>query len=264
MQTNYSYTNGRNYLKNLMERKKSFSWKFSGQLEILEYNGRRKIFNCDPWTKETFILQTQIKKELEEQEPPAIDTNINYFDFQPPKMGKTKTFKNVKGIDLSAAYQTFAYNLGYISEVLYKKCLEANKVSRLRSWGAIAKKNTTFHFDRGECKESENDTSKLRPFFFSTARHVGEVMNECKEISGENYLFHWVDCVFFEANAKKEQEIIDLLDLYNLPYHFEEIEYITINSLSNLYRVEKKEKGKNKKRFNFAKNKVEKYEFVNF
>lgn len=264
---------GRAYLLRLIRDKKNFSWHFSGTSERLEYGDYNIFMNVSKWKNKIFALGKEIEKQVEAApEPDTKPKNIKYHFFKPPaktlenydSQKNEWLYTNISGVDLSAAYHQAAHNLGFIDEDTLKRCLNSDKETRLKAWGSIAKKKTIYTFESGEVKEVKTDESPNRPYFFASADYVGEVMHEAGQAIGHNYLFHWVDCIFFENYNKAAQQVEQVFDLYNLPYHYEKIEYLKITEQKNHYKVEKKETGKSAKIFRFAKYGVEEYEFLNF
>jgi len=269
----YISGSGRAYLLRLIRDKKNFTWHFSGTSERLEYGDYNIFLNVSKWKNKIFALSKQIEKQVEQAEKPGqLKKGIKYHFFQPPAKSAENydsqksewLYKNISGVDLSAAYHQAAYNLGFIDEDTLKKCLNSDKETRLKAWGSIAKKKTIYNFESGEVKEVKTEESEHRPFFFASADYVGEVMHEAGQAIGHNYLFHWVDCIFFENYNQAAEQVERVFDLYNLPYHYEKIEYLKITELKNHFKVEKKEAEKSPKIFRFAKHSVEEYEFLNF
>jgi hypothetical protein len=53
--------------------------------------------------------------------------------------------------------------------------------------------------------------------FFSVSLKTDEIMNICRTIADKNFMFYWVDAIFFQTE-KTKNDIIEYLNDLNIPY----------------------------------------------
>ena len=123
---------------------------------------------------------------------------------------------NVYEIDLSSAYWNFAYREGIINTVLYNKGQQVDKLVRLAALGSLAKQVTTMYFDGVRWTVKGITEGGKADYFFRVAELTGEIMHRLKLEAGPDYLFFWVDAIFFQGDALNKIESV-LAEL-NLPY----------------------------------------------
>lgn len=137
---------------------------------------------------------------------------IDYFKFNTKiKIGSVYE-DNVYGIDITSAYWKAAHLLGIIDTKLYQKGMDKGKVVRLASLGSLAKKKTTWEFDGKEFKKLPDVLSPHSNLWFVVCKHVSDVMNRAAKALGSDFLFFWVDCVYFKAdNEANKAKVLQVL-----------------------------------------------------
>lgn len=160
-------------------------------------------------------FKNQVKKNMDKAL--LVDVSkIKYFDysgklFNGLEVGEVRTFKRVIEIDISAAYLYAFLNYGFIDEILFKKIIELPKQKRLPIMGAIASVKTKQDYINGlpvgEPELVKNDL--LRNVWFFISKKIDELLLHCKQLAGSNYLFYYVDGIYFSGDEKIKNKIID-------------------------------------------------------
>lgn len=129
-------------------------------------------------------------------------SSIQYIDNH--NLKNATLTKDLYEIDLNGAYWNFAYKDGYLNQEVYLKGLKVSKMARLISLGALAKKPHFKVFDGEEYTVCYHGADlKTAPVFFNSSLRTCNVMNALKFISGNDYLFYWVDAIFFRGEETK-------------------------------------------------------------
>jgi hypothetical protein len=159
-------------------------------------------------------LESAVKKSGIEL-PDMDNLHINYFKFK-----KHAQFpKEFKIIDLTAAYPTALFNLGYINAETLKLMLSLPKKERLQVTGMLATQKVIFSFIAGIPQPVEILTNPLRPVFFAACYEVGELLNSVYEKYNSS-LFYWVDGIGVIDNS---DEIINYFSEKNYPSKIEAV-----------------------------------------
>ncbi len=119
---------------------------------------------------------------------------------------------NEKGyvVDISAAYPTTAFKMGFISRGILNKMMQLQKIDRLQILGALAANPRKMVFKDGvkivEFREEMNPIGAC--VFFKVSQFVGAVMRE--KFAEYGAFMYWVDGMFFgdKKNAKKFEKFL--------------------------------------------------------
>jgi hypothetical protein len=145
---------------------------------------------------------------------PVIDfipkSKIKYFDLN--RNLYEREIKKCYCVDIKSAYLSALKIHGVISQEIYDYINDLPKLDRLRCLGMLATCKIEFSFIDGNLtgyQMKRND--QLAKYFFLACYEVGEIMQQIKNIIGENFLFYWVDGVFVtgKRNANKVQKILE-------------------------------------------------------
>jgi hypothetical protein len=168
----------------------------------------------------------KVKKHVESNFDLRLIKNINASDV--PFIQKYRAVKKnywyskeLYEIDLSAAYWHAAKELGIIDEEIYLQGLNDKRISkktRLISLGNLAKQKHISEFD-GEkfinCRITPPPPTAR--CFFACAYHVAELMQRLTFIANDDYLFFWVDAIFFK-NEKTKDYLVSLMSEANIKH----------------------------------------------
>jgi hypothetical protein len=135
-------------------------------------------------------------------------------------------------IDINACYFKTAYNLGFITEDLYKKGWskrKENKLGLLASVGSLNKHETIETYKNGKLKSTDTNweyKNKYSPFYWAIINKVAEVMMEIANALGDNFYMWLTDCVYVDREYKKVAT--DILDKYGYDYKSFYIEFTAL------------------------------------
>lgn len=221
-----------------------------GTLEdYLAEEGRKlfldKKYIATDQSKRTFAAFAKLKSDLKEKKVPKIDpSELIYFqhDFK-----QSMYIEQVINIDLKSAYATILYNDGYISEETFRYLHSATKKERLASVGMLASRKRIFDFKKGEpVGDPEVHVSPNAGFFFHAVKRTYEIMSELKRICGEDYLFTWVDGIYFLPSWEKRVDCENYLSSVNIKFSTDTLTEFEVKVLANKCLVEFKKEGKRK------------------
>ena len=136
-------------------------------------------------------------------------------------------------IDINACFFRTAFNLGFISEELYKKGWEKrkkNKLGLLASIGSLNKHETIEEYKNGKLKKSYVNwqyKNKYSPFYWAVINYVAEVMMEIANALNDDFYMWLTDCVYIDKRNKHIVE--EILDKHEYDYKDFFIEFEELN-----------------------------------
>jgi len=182
-----------------------------------------KRFMQNLMSNRAFAAYAKIKKDIKEKglTPPEIKRSmLEYYKFEMPEFLK-RAKNTVYNIDLKSAYATVLKNEGVITEDTFNYMARLPKKDRLACVGMLASnKNYFFHGKDGEIEMIQNELNPLTPFFYLCIYRVQQIMNQVKNAIGNDFLFYWVDGIYF--NSEKSIPVISkILTDTEFSYSFE-------------------------------------------
>jgi hypothetical protein len=132
--------------------------------------------------------------------------------------------EQVLNLDISGAYAAALMVNGLISEKTYLYLQSLKKTERLVSVGMLAKGYTEFTYEEGKCVNVKAHREKTAQIFFYLIQEINYVMTDIQFFLGGDFIFYWVDGVFFKYGtpAKKIREIEMLLSDQGYRYKYED------------------------------------------
>lgn len=201
---------------------------------------------------EEMNLQNKCKKEFTkniDKIKPINPNELKYNSFSPSlkevysDSGSIYEYENICEVDLTKAYYYAALNLGYISKEFFDECLTLPKQHRLRLIGSIATRKTIFSYSpKNEIPHQPFDVKvkqneKLREAWDNIVYYVDSAMNEAQNYLGEDFLFYWVDGIYFKdygLNTKKVQLIFEKYGFDSTYEKLHRVEAVNKNGLIEL------------------------------
>ena len=244
----------------------------------IEYNNEKYLFSDNPISMREIILQRQLKKEVlsrSENLPKNTISLMNkikptiYFRFHKSMYeinnhGEYYEYDNAYEVDITKAYYKTAFNLGFISEKFYDKCLNLRKSWRLRLLGSIATKKHIEYYKNGELvdvKVIENEF--LSKVWRVITAEVDECMNYCCNTIYDDFLMYWVDGIYFQEKTNHDslnKRIVESI-MYNYGYDcsVEKKDKIVAVNIHDNVRVYVYKDDKQQKLFSVPKKQIKKY-----
>lgn len=147
------------------------------------------------------------------------DKETKYFDYTGLQsfdlpVGEIITREgNLNETDITAAYYYSAMNLGLITYELMTEIIsnyqDRKKIKRLRILGNIASQKEVHEYKDGELTTPPYVISnkELRSAWQSICHDVDTTMIKCKQICGDDFLFYYVDGIYYDNSDGKSREI---------------------------------------------------------
>lgn len=168
-------------------------------------------------SNQTFAAYAKVKKDVKEKIPPDINKEeLVYFDHD---FRESCSIDRVYNIDLKSAYATILYKDGVISLDTFEYLSRLPKHDRLAAVGMLASKKKSFTFNKsGSITTYEETISKLENFFYYAVQRTFEIMCDLRVVLGENYLFTWVDGIYFRPSLERLIKCEDYLRRIGFKY----------------------------------------------
>lgn len=180
-------------------------------------------------SKQVFAAFSKIKSNVKNKSIPNIQRDdLVYYQHN---FKRSSFNKAVTNIDLSCAYATVLFNDGLITKETYTYLMRLPKQSRLVSVGMLASRKKSFFYKQGDIVAYDEKVSELSPFFYLAVKRTFEIMTNLKRICGKNYLFTWVDGIYFLPDGKVQQECEEYLQSVNFGYKSEQLENFLVDYL---------------------------------
>jgi hypothetical protein len=134
--------------------------------------------------------------------------------------------KQVLNIDISSAYATCLVRNGLISEKTYGIIKKLPKTERLPCVGMLATSHTKFYYSNGECYNVDVYRAPTASVFFYLIDEINYIMQEIQFLLGVDFIFYWVDGIFFNYNTAPEkiQMIENFLIESGYTYKYEDVQ----------------------------------------
>jgi len=160
-------------------------------------------------------VQNQIGKHLNEHRSKE---DVKYYDWKQSDLNRLLklnelTYENVVEVDISQAYFITAVQFGYLSTEMHEKLKEVEKNVRLRVLGSIAtsKKNTPY-LEGVPQKMFIDENPLLRGAWWNICAKVDRTMIAAKLAVEKDFLFYWVDGIYFRKSKKNIAAVTRVLN----------------------------------------------------
>lgn len=194
-----------NHIEFLKRHKVPYILSYTTSSAILKTEHEKLVFSEDRIGKLEHRLRNQIKKEIKDRVKNLVrqDHETKYYKWSKHfaefkiRPNETVEAKNVWEVDLTKAYYYSAFQLGYISEEFFKRTLKIPKPIRLRLLGSIASIKNIETFDGDEIIYDRISDPFFRAIWHNITCRVDMVMSDIADALGDNFLFYWVDGIYF-------------------------------------------------------------------
>jgi hypothetical protein len=192
----------------------------------IEHPNGIATFSTTNYRPQVFMAYNMLKSDiLKNEKAQKIMTSVhdtkNYNN--KPRMVNFNA-ERVLNLDISGAYAAALMVNGLISERTYNYLQSLKKTERLVSVGMLAKGYTEFTYEGGKCVNVKAHREKTAQIFFYLIQEINYVMTDIQFFLGGDFIFYWVDGVFFKYGtpAKKIREIEMLLADQGYRYKYED------------------------------------------
>lgn len=165
--------------------------------------------------KKAFIAGAMIKRDIKNSGviAPDIDSEkLTYFNFAPDSR-LANCDDVIYNVDIKSAYASVLYQHSLITTKTAKYLKTLSKKDRLACVGMLAAKKQVFDMVKGKAVTATKVINENAPFFYFCINRTNEIMRQCQLSIGHNFLFYWVDGIFFNGadNVSKVCEVLDKL-----------------------------------------------------
>lgn len=165
--------------------------------------------------KKCFQAFCMLRTDVSGNNLPFIKENeLRYFD---TALGQIY-LDEIYSTDIKSAYANILYNDKVISEKSFNFLCSLPKPDRLAAVGMLAARHTKYTFDEtGEIIDVEKYVSPFSNVFFYAVRKTFYIMKDCKTAIGNDFLFSWVDCIYYPT-LRAGLIVAECLNDYKLKY----------------------------------------------
>jgi len=136
--------------------------------------------------------------------------DIKYIEVS-KKLKSGDVYEDVYCLDLVSAYFQMALMLGVISPDIYKEGIGIDKVTRLASLGSLARRTEVREYDGKEYRLLETiESTATENCWFAICYKVGELMLKASKSLGDEFIFYWVDGIFFKNTPENIKKVSDV------------------------------------------------------
>ena len=203
---------------------------------IEERKSTRDRYLQNMQSKRCFAAAKKIEKDLKGKPVPNItNKDVRYFqhDFSQNFKGDT-----IFSIDLKSAYANVLKMKHLITDETFNYLSILPKKDRLACVGMLASKKEVYDYKDGLYTYRGEIRNPLSGFFFLAVKGTFEIMSELKAICGNEYLFTWVDCIYFQPNEETMSNCLMYLESANFPYSPEVLTNFSVTNNVNYIRVD--------------------------
>ncbi len=195
-------------------------------IHFLKQAQNRKVFSA--YNKLKANIQ-QLPKEVNMQFIKYYQTDFRINNFYADKIYQ---------VDIKSCYANLLYNNHIIDKASIDYLYTLEKPERLAAVGMLASKKEIFEFDsKGNCFHSKQ-INPYSDYFFYCVQETFLIMNEAKEILGKNFLFSWVDAIYFTGGRTEADKIIKYFkDVWNLESSFAILNQFEVEMREDFYRL---------------------------
>jgi hypothetical protein len=131
--------------------------------------------------------------------------------------------------------------------------MQLAKMDRLAAVGMLATSHIKYHFKDGKCVGFDPYREPTSEIFFYLIDEINYIMQDLKFILGSDFLFYWVDGVFFKptTSVRKIESVENLLTTLNYPYRYEKVENFSVQVETDKVII-KMTKNDEQKRYEFS------------
>lgn len=241
--------NARAYMNFLVKCKLPFNMFCSNYTIDFRAEGLNEKYVHNMQSNRVFAAFAKLKSNLKDKPVPDVDREkLSYFVHN---FKESQYVGDVFNIDLKSAYATVLFRDGYIKEDTFNYLLKCSKQQRLAAVGMLASKKQEFQFKEGKIIAFDEHISPTSNFFFYAVKRTAEIMDNLKQICGNDYLFTWVDGIYYQPSKKVtnlcEQYIKSIGFNYTID-HLRDFEITVSERLIRVNFLKKDKKGKWKKK----------------
>jgi len=202
------------------------------------------------FSNRVFIAANKIRRDVLQSEVGQEIMLGNYDKNNYDNDSKVENYRSdsLYNIDISGAYASCLYLSGLITHETYHYLNKLAKDERLPACGMLAKSHTTWTYEKGECIDVEVIRAATAPVFYYLIAEVNHAMQACKWELGHDFLFYWVDGIFFkpQTSKRKIKKVEEILMDRGYRYKYEHVADFNLFKRGDVYVVDMVKNGEHK------------------
>jgi hypothetical protein len=194
-----------------------------------------------PQNNAVFSAAHKIKHDLTiwtaNEMPELKKQDCKYFDMSARVKKITST--QCTNIDLTAAYITILFNDFFISEETFNFVMRLPKLDRLAAVGMLASHKQIFTYQNGIPIIFEEITNPLENYFYYCVNRTAEIMDKVKLKLENDFIFTWVDSIYFIDNDNKVNEwlVSEMIKDEGLKFKVKTCDFLQIKEHENFVNI---------------------------
>ena len=186
-----------------------------------------------------FIGNKVILRDLREwsgNEIPNVNKEaVKYFDSS-DTIEKLGDYFQLYNIDLKSAYLKILFNNYFIQKKTFDYIMSFTKKERLVCVGMLASSKRKFYFIEGENTGHEILKKNTEGLFYYCVQETYKIIDNIKQLIGNDFVFSWVDSVYF-LNIENKEKIESYLKSINFENSFKVLENVNLIKKKNSYLI---------------------------
>lgn len=189
-------------------------------------------------SKMAFIAGAMLKRDIKKtglSNPDISKDDLSYFEFAAKEKLENIT-DEIYNIDIKSAYLNVLNNHGLLSVKTYSIGRKLSKRDRLAMVGMLASRKDIFEMIGNKTLSRDKVIADTCSWFYFCVNRTNEIMADCKKIIGNDFLFFWVDGIFF-TGRENIKPVTDHLRAIGYRYSLDvcnDMIYSEINELKKL------------------------------
>lgn len=157
------------------------------------------------------------------------NTNFNFDSFYADKIYQ---------LDIRSCYPNILLNKGIIKPNTFEYLQGLKKEDRLAAIGMLARSKYIYNVDNKGQVTDTIDKGIYSDYFFFCVQETFKIMEKCNEIMLDNFLFSWVDAIYFTGGLRQAVKVQNyLLSEHKLQSTFSELHDFEVTLQRDCYKL---------------------------
>lgn len=184
-----------------------------------------------------FLAYNKIKKDIAgSTTPKPLNERERCEYYSIKKTLKTGKVETVFNIDIKSAYATLLYNYEFITKETFDFICSLKKPNRLSCVGMIAGRKSIYNYEKGEIISTEDIISENEAYFYFCVKQTFEIMKECENYLNTDFIFSWVDGIYF-IGENNIAGITEILKKHSLLFSLQNLKNFSIKKNKNIINI---------------------------
>lgn len=201
-----------------IRKKQTFTISSAQYSATINHAENKYFYSNETRSFSTFHCANALKKELHPKKNIFANVKKHELDYYllNPEFSESSTVFNV---DIKSAYLNAIKP--HISKELYARINLLKKIDRLVCIGMLAYRPIIFNYEQGILMSYTPKENEFENCFFYCVEIISKVMRELSLICGKNFIFVWVDGIYFLPCEKTKENVFKYLTELNYSYSFD-------------------------------------------